>query len=111
MHLRLTLWAFLLKLQLDIGITHGIVIVMNAKHKKTLASIFASPTPRTLSFRDIESLLRAVGCIVEERPGSAVGFIKGECSVGFHRPHPRKEAKPYQVKDAREFLRRIGVEP
>lgn len=84
---------------------------MNAKHRKTLAAIFASPMPRTLAFRDIESLLRAVGCVVEERPGSAVGFKLGDHTVGFHRPHPGKEAKPYQVKDARDFLRRLGVEP
>lgn len=26
-------------------------------------------------------------------------------------PETGKEAKPYQIRDAREFLRRIGVEP
>ena len=84
---------------------------MNAKHRKTLAALFASPVPRTLAFRDIESLLRAIGCKVEERPGSAVGFMKDNASVGFHRPHPGKEAKPYMIKAAREFLERIGVKP
>lgn len=84
---------------------------MNSKHKKTLAAIFASPVPRTLPFRDIESLLRAVGCQVKEGPGSAVDFIYGDMDTTFHRPHPGKEAKHYQVKDARDFLRRIGVEP
>jgi len=29
----------------------------------------------------------------------------------FHRPHPAKEAKRYQVKDAREYLIKIGVKP
>ena len=84
---------------------------MNSKHKKTLAAIFASQTPRTLAFRDIESLLRAVGCTVKEGPGSAVDFIFGDEDTTFHRPHPGKEAKVYQVKDAQDFLRRIGVEP
>ncbi len=28
--------------------------------------------------------------------------------ITFHRPHPRKEAKPYQVRDARKFLEQIG---
>lgn len=84
---------------------------MNAKHRKTLAALFASPVPRTLTFRDIESLLRAAGCSVKEGPGSAVDFIFEGKSAAFHRPHPQKEAKPYQVRDARDFLRRIGVEP
>lgn len=84
---------------------------MNAKHRKTLAAIFASPTPRSLAFRDIESLFRAIGCRMKEGPGSAVDIVFEDKSVAFHRPHPRKEAKPYQVRDAKDFLRRIGVEP
>jgi hypothetical protein len=27
----------------------------------------------------------------------------------FHRPHPEKEAKPYQVRDARAFFEQAGV--
>lgn len=86
-------------------------IAMNAKHRKTLAALFASPVPRTLAFRDIESLLRAVGCEALEKPGSAVGFSKDGRNVGFHRPHPGKEAKGYQIREARDFLMRIGVRP
>ena len=29
----------------------------------------------------------------------------------FHRPHPEKEAKAYQVRDARDFLTTAGVTP
>ncbi|MDR1744803.1 MAG: type II toxin-antitoxin system HicA family toxin [Planctomycetota bacterium] len=84
---------------------------MNAKHKKTLAAIFASPVPRTMAFRDIESLLRAVGCETLNKPGSSVGFAKDGKNVGFHRPHPGKEAKGYQIRAARGFLEQIGVRP
>jgi hypothetical protein len=84
---------------------------MNAKHRKTLAAIFASPTSKTVVFRDIEGLLRAVGCTAKEGPGSAVDFAFEGRNVAFHRPHPQKEAKAYQIRDARDFLRRIGVEP
>ena len=28
-----------------------------------------------------------------------------------HRPHPGKEAKRYQVEEARELLERVGVKP
>ena len=31
--------------------------------------------------------------------------------ASFHRPHPAKEAKRYQLRDARDFLVRIGVTP
>jgi hypothetical protein len=32
-------------------------------------------------------------------------------TVFFHRPHPGKEAKKYQVENARDFLQTIGLEP
>lgn len=84
---------------------------MNAKHRKTLIAIYQEPNPKQLEWRAIESLFIAVGAEVIEGRGSRVRFHKdGEIGT-FHRPHPKKEAKPYQVKDARDFLSRIGVKP
>ena len=48
--------------------------------------------------------------VIEGR-GSRVRFHKDGVIAVFHRPHPRKEAKPYQVKDARKFLKQLGVHP
>lgn len=45
------------------------------------------------------------------RKGSRVKFEKDGIIASFHRPHPDKEAKRYQVRDAREFLMQIGVTP
>ena len=47
----------------------------------------------------------------KEAPGSRVTFNFEGNLTSFHRPHPEKEAKRYQVRDAREFLKRIGIEP
>ncbi len=84
---------------------------MNSKHRKTLEAIFGKPTRATLEWARVESLLIAVGCTVIEGRGSRVRFINGEVVATFHRPHPAKEAKPYQVEDARAFLEMIGVTP
>ena len=84
---------------------------MNSKHRKTLEAIFGKPTTATLEWARVESLLIAVGCSVIEGRGSRVRFINGEVVATFHRPHPAKEAKPYQVEDARAFLEMIGVTP
>ncbi|MCX5905848.1 MAG: type II toxin-antitoxin system HicA family toxin [Deltaproteobacteria bacterium] len=84
---------------------------MNNRHRKTLTAIFTDPTPKTLEWRRIESLLIAVGCEVIEGDGSRVGFKMGDLRADFHRPHPEKEAKPYQVRAAREFLEQLGVKP
>ncbi len=84
---------------------------MNSKHRKTLAAVFADPVSATIEWSAIERLLIAVGCSVVEGDGSRVRFVKSGTVGTFHRPHPAKEAKRYQVRDAREFLIRIGIEP
>lgn len=84
---------------------------MKNAHRKTLETIFRQPTPSTLEWRRIESLFLAVGAEMIEGAGSRVRFtLKGVVGT-FHRPHPQKEAKPYQVRDAREFLEKVGVLP
>ncbi|MGE0820900.1 MAG: type II toxin-antitoxin system HicA family toxin [Candidatus Binatia bacterium] len=84
---------------------------MNAKHRKTLAAIFARPTSASIVFADIESLVKALGGTVEEREGSRVRIeLRGEI-WRCHRPHPGKDAKRYQVEEIRELLVRVGVTP
>lgn len=84
---------------------------MNAKQKRTLVLVFKDPVSASIVWKDIESLLVFVGAEVIEGNGSRVRFYKDGVIASFHRPHPKKEAKPYQVKDARNFLKQIGVEP
>jgi len=84
---------------------------MNSSQRKTLSLLFSEPVPATLAWSSIESLFRAVGAKVIEGRGSRVRFeLKGIIAT-FHRPHPHKEAKPYQVRDARRFLEQAGVKP
>jgi len=84
---------------------------MSNKHRKTLANIFTDPVSGTVEWSAIEKLLIAAGASVIEGNGSRVRFEKeGEVET-FHRPHPAKESKRYQVRAARAFLERIGVTP
>lgn len=84
---------------------------MNSKQRRTLATLFKEPISGTIDWADIESLLVAVGCDVIEGNGSRVRFVFNRHIASFHRPHPAKEAKRYQVKDARDFLSQIGIKP
>lgn len=84
---------------------------VNSKHKKTLAAIFARPTSPSIVFSDIESLIKALGGSVGEREGSRVKLVLEGHEWRCHRPHPGKEAKRYQVEEARELLERAGVKP
>ncbi len=84
---------------------------MKAKHRKILEAIFAKPTQGGIVFRDIEALVIALGGQVFEREGSRVRIeLKGE-QWRCHRPHPGKEARKYQVEEARELFERLGIHP
>lgn len=84
---------------------------MKAKHRKTLEAIFARPTSPSVVFSDIEALMIAVGGSVTEREGSRVKIVLQGEQWHCHRPHPGKEAKRYQVEEARELLERAGIKP
>ena len=77
---------------------------MNSKQSKTLLAVFAKPTSASILFSDIESLIKGWGGSVLEREGSRVKIeLNGE-QWRCHRPHPGKEAKRYQVEEARELM-------
>ncbi len=82
---------------------------MNRSHLKTLEIIFSQPVPATLEWRRIEALFVALGAETIEGSGSRVRFVLNGMVATFHRPHPTKEAKPYQVRDAKTFLENAGV--
>jgi len=82
---------------------------VNARHRKTLAAIFAKPTLASIVFADIEALIKALGGTISEREGSRVKIELAGQQWRCHRPHPGKEAKRYQVEEARELLERAGV--
>ena len=84
---------------------------MNAKHKKILQLVFTKPTLNTIAWKDIENLMASLGAILREGKGSAGVFILNNKIFPFHRPHPQKEAKRYQVEDLRKFLTEMGITP
>ena len=81
---------------------------MKGVHRKTREAIFSNPVPKSLEWRKIEALFIALECEVIEGSGSRVAFRRNGIRADFHRPHPQKETKPYQIKIAREFLEAIG---
>ncbi|MBE2234690.1 MAG: type II toxin-antitoxin system HicA family toxin [Anaerolinea sp.] len=84
---------------------------MNKRQRETLDRIFQTPAPASLAWRDVEALFLAVGARTVEGSGSRVRFELNGVVATFHRPHPEKEAKPYQVRDARRFLEQAGIKP
>jgi hypothetical protein len=84
---------------------------MNSKHRKILRAVFTDPVSPAIAWSDIEALLIAAGCKAVEGAGSRVRFEAHGVIASFHRPHPQKQARRYQVRDAREFLTKLGVTP
>ena len=84
---------------------------LNKKHQKTLEAIFSTQTPATLQWRRIEALFNALGAIKDEKRGSSVTIELNGKTTTLHRPHPRKEANRYQLRDIRDFLKRAGITP
>jgi hypothetical protein len=83
---------------------------MNNKHRKVLDKIFQNPV-KPIEWQDIEKLFIALGANMVEGSGSRVTFHLNEVTADFHRPLPGKEAKRYQIVDAREFLTKAGIDP
>jgi hypothetical protein len=84
---------------------------LSARHRATLAAIFAEPIRANVAWRDAEALLVACGAEISEGQGSRVRIALRGVRAVFHRPHPRKETDKGAVKSLRRFLAEAGVEP
>jgi len=82
---------------------------MNTTQRKTLEAIFATPVSGSLEWQRIETLFLSLGARIVEGDGSRVRFMLNDVVGIFHRPHRTKEAKRYQVRDARAFLKEAGI--
>jgi hypothetical protein len=84
---------------------------VDAKHRKTLEAIFEKPERANIYWKDIESLLEALGADISEGNGSRVRVALHGVRAVFHRPHPQKETNKGAVKSVRRFLETAGVKP
>jgi len=65
--------------------------------------------PRDFTFDEVETLLLSLDFEKSNKgktSGSSVEFILDDISILIHKPHPRKELKPYQVKQVLNTLER-----
>jgi hypothetical protein len=87
------------------------MLYINRKQRKTLTAIFKKPTPTTIQWRDVASLIKALGGEIQYGDGSRVRIdLNGE-SLNLHSPHPQKELKRYAVRLVKELLTLTGDTP
>jgi len=82
---------------------------MNKKHQKTLEQIFQNPVQAGIVWRDIETMLKALGAEISEGNGSRVRIALNNVRAVFHRPHPKKETDKGAVVSMRRFLKEAGI--
>lgn len=82
---------------------------MNTKQRNTLKQIFENPVPGDIKWKDIESLLSALGAEITEGRGSRVRISLKNVKACFHRPHPRPDTDRGAVKSVRKFLEQVGI--
>jgi len=83
---------------------------MNKRQRATLEAVFMKPVPQNIRWKDVESLIRALGGTVQQREGSRVALELNGIRAVFHQPHPRPETDRNTVRDLTEFLERAGIE-
>jgi hypothetical protein len=85
--------------------------MLKKKHQTMLNAIFAKPVQSGIAWKDIESLLEALGAELSEGSGSRLRIALNGRKAVFHRPHPRKETDKGAVVSMKRFLAEAGVKP
>jgi hypothetical protein len=81
---------------------------VNADHRGTLERIFRHPASGNIEWRQVRSLLEAVGSVTEEPNGNLKVTLGGESEV--LRPPSGKDIDTQMIVDLRRMLARAGLE-
>ena len=82
---------------------------VTADHRATLERIFRHPASGNIEWRQVLSLLEAVGTVTEERNGNVEVTLGGETEV--LRPPREKDVDTQTIVDLRRMLSTAGLAP
>jgi hypothetical protein len=82
---------------------------LDSGHRDTLERIFSHPSSGNVEWRQVKSLLEAVGTVTEEHNGKLRVTLGEEIEV-LHPPHG-KDIDQQMIVDLRRMLRRAGLAP
>jgi hypothetical protein len=80
---------------------------LGSEHRNTLEKIMRHPASGNIEWRQVQSLLEAVGTVTEEHDGKLKVTIGAETDV-LQRPHGKDISKD-TIVDLRHLLTRAGV--
>jgi hypothetical protein len=82
---------------------------LDNRHRDTLERIFRHPASGNIEWRQVTSLLEALGAVTEEHGDALTVTLGGETEV-LHRPHG-KDVDTQMIVDLRRMLGRAGLTP
>ena len=82
---------------------------INSDHRGTVERIFRRPASGNIEWRQVRSLLEALGAATEERDGKLEVTLGGETEV-LQPPHG-KDVDKQMIVDLRRRLSRAGIAP
>ena len=82
---------------------------VTADHRATLERIFSHPASANIEWRQVLSLLEAVGSVTEEHNGNVKVTLGGETEV--LRPPREKDIDKQMIVDLRRMLSSAGLAP
>jgi hypothetical protein len=82
---------------------------VTADHRATLERIFRHPAGGNIEWRQVLSLLEAVGTVTEEHNGNVKVTLGDETEV--LRPPREKDVDKDMIVDLRRMLRHAGLQP
>ncbi len=82
---------------------------LDNRHRNTLRQIFAHPASHNIEWREVTSLLEAVGTVAVHHDGKLTVTIGSETE--FFNPPPGKDIDAQMVVDLRRMLSQAGYRP
>jgi hypothetical protein len=84
-------------------------VSVNSDHRVTLERLFEHPASANIEWRQVRSLLEALGVVSEKHKGKLDVTLGGETEV--LQPPRGKDVDPQMIVDLRRMLRRAGIAP
>ena len=82
---------------------------LDSAHRDTLERIFSHPSSGNIEWRQVKSLLQAVGTVTEQRNGKLKVTLGDETEV--LQPPGEKDIDQQMIVDLRRMLRHVGLAP
>lgn len=83
---------------------------LNSHHRQTVEKIFAHPTSANIEWREVKSLLAAIGSVESEGNGKLHITVGSQPELVLT-PHGDKDADIRTVVELRDLLTRAGYAP